>query len=288
VILVDNGSTDGTPSLARRHFPQIDVVALGRNRGAVARNIGVEKAVTPYVAFADDDSWWAPGALATAEGVMDRHPRLAVLAGRVLVGPEEQPDAICDLMAQAPLGREEDLPGPSILGFLACGVVVRRDAFLAAGGFDEVIFFMGEEERLALDLAALGWGLAYVDRVVAHHEPSPSRDTTSRQARVARNQLLTAVLRRPWRIVVTVAGQQLAAGATGRRGVLQALAVLPKALPRRRLLPSHVEERRRRLERLQNPPQVSRWHHDAVRVSRRISRRTPHPTRHQRRERKSS
>src|SRR5690606_485586 len=120
---------------------------LSKNLGAVARNVGVRCARTPYVAFADDDSWWEPGALARAEQLLDEHPRLAVLTGRMLVGEEQQPDWICQAMQESPLPREADLPGPSILGFLACGAVVRRSAFLAAGGFDKVVFFMGEEER---------------------------------------------------------------------------------------------------------------------------------------------
>src|ERR1700712_1079097 len=98
VILVDNGSSDGTPRLGREHFPEVEVVELSRNVGSVARNIGVERARTPYVAFADDDSWWAPGALSQAVEVFDAHPRLAVLAGRMLVGPAERPDPICALM----------------------------------------------------------------------------------------------------------------------------------------------------------------------------------------------
>jgi GT2 family glycosyltransferase len=248
VILVDNGSTDGTPELVRRSFQHIDVVELGSNHGSVARNVGVERARTPYVAFADDDSWWAPGALAEAAAVLDRHPRLGVLAGHMLVGPDEQPDPICEQMADAPLGRDDDLPGPSVLGFLACGAVVRREAYLAAGGFDDVIFFMGEEERLALDLAALGWGLAYVDHVRAHHLPSPSRDTVARQARAARNRLLTAVLRRPWPVVVGALAEDLRAGRAGRLAVWQTLLRLPRALAHRRTLPPHVEAARRRLD----------------------------------------
>ena len=51
-----------------------------------------------------------------------------------------------------PNGVEPDLPGRSVLGFLACGAVVRRSAFVQAGGFDPVVHFGGEEERLALDL----------------------------------------------------------------------------------------------------------------------------------------
>jgi GT2 family glycosyltransferase len=247
VILVDNGSTDGTPGLVREHHPTVDVVELATNHGSTARNIGVERARTPYVAFADDDSWWTAGSLSGAAASFDAHPRLAVLAARVLVGADETPDPICALLADSPLGQDADLPGPSILGFLACGAVVRRAAYLAAEGFDDVVFFMGEEERLALDLAALGWGLAYVEDVVAHHHPSPVRDPAARRARAARNELLTAVMRRPWPVVIRAATAAARTGAPGRLALRQALPVLPRALARRRRLPQHVEASRRRL-----------------------------------------
>jgi GT2 family glycosyltransferase len=249
VILVDNGSSDGTPGLVRQHFPDVDVVELAINLGSTARNIGVERASTPYVAFADDDSWWAPGALRRAADLLDAHPRLAVLAARMLVGEDETPDPICGEMADSPLGRDADLPGPTVLGFLACGAVVRRDAYLAAGGFDDVVFFMGEEERLALDLAATGWGLAYVEDVVAHHHPSPVRNTVARAARAARNELLTTVMRRPWPVVIRTAAAAALGGAPGRLGLRQALPVVPRALARRRRLPTRVESARRSLDR---------------------------------------
>ncbi|WP_344866658.1 glycosyltransferase family 2 protein, partial [Planomonospora alba] len=236
VILVDNGSRDGSPAFVRRRFPHVRVIELGRNLGAQARNVGVRHAATPYVAFADDDSWWAPGALERAADLLDAHPRLAVLAGRLLVGPEERPDPICADMAGSPLGTEPDLPGPSVLGFMACGAVVRREPYLAAGGFDDVVFFYGEEERLAVDLAAAGWGLAYVDGVVAHHHPSPARDPHARRVLAVRNALLTAVLRRPWPVVAPHALAAARDGPVGRRGLWHAARRLPRALARRRPL----------------------------------------------------
>ena len=250
VILVDNGSTDGTLDLVAEHFPQVSVLALGSNLGAPARNLGVAAAATPYVAFADDDSWWAPGALARAAELLDRHPRLGLVAGRVLVGREERLDPISAWMAEAPIGAEPDLPGPSVLGFLACAAVVRREAFLACGGFDDVVFFLGEEERLALDLAAAGWGLAYCDDVVAHHHPdlSSSRDMGGRAVQQARNRVLTAVLRRPWPVVW--AAVRAGAQDVGLRRLLAALLPGPlvRALLRRRRLPAVVEVTRRRLD----------------------------------------
>jgi GT2 family glycosyltransferase len=249
VILVDNGSTDGTTEMVAERFPDIRVVELDENHGATARNIGVQLASTPYVAFADDDSWWDPGALDIAAEQFDRHPRLALLAAQMRVGPTEWLDPICLDMDSSPLGWSDDLPGPNVLGFLACGSVVRRTAFLACGGFDEVVFFAGEEERLALDLAAAGWGLAYVDKVVAHHHPSPARCPHRRRVTSARNQILTAVMRRPWPVVAHVVLTVAVSGPAGRAGVAQAVRRAPMALARRRRLPPRVEKARQLLQR---------------------------------------
>jgi GT2 family glycosyltransferase len=197
IVVVDNGSTDGTAELVRAGHPEVRVVGLRRNRGGAARTVGARLVDSPYVAFSDDDSWWAPGALGRAAELLDRHPRLAVLAARVLVGPDRRNDPVCDEMAHSPLGRAADLPGPSVLGFIACGAVVRRSAFLEVGGFHARLGVGGEEELLSVDLAARGWGLAYVDEVVAHHHPSPSRDPSGRRRVQVRNALWSAWLRRP-------------------------------------------------------------------------------------------
>jgi glycosyltransferase involved in cell wall biosynthesis len=248
VILVDNGSLDGTPDRVRKSFPDVTVVELPRNHGAAARNIGVELADTDVVAFADDDSWWEPGSLELAVELFNSHPRLGLMAGHVLVGDDARSDAVCELMENSPLPRHPDLPGPSILGFLACGAVVRRRAFLAAGGFDDVIFFFGEEERLALDMARQGWGLAYVEDVVAHHHPVPSPSHVGREVLAARNSFLTAVLRRPWPVVLATARDLLSSGRTGRKAFAAALPRIPRALRKRRQIPVDVEFMRRMLD----------------------------------------
>jgi GT2 family glycosyltransferase len=197
IVVVDNGSTDGTAELVRTNYPGVRVVGLRRNRGGAARTVGARLVDSPYVAFSDDDSWWAPGALRRAVDVLNRHPRLAVLAARVLVGPDQRLDPVCDQMAHSPLPSADDLPGPSVLGFIACGAVVRRTAFLEVGGFDVRLGVGGEEELLSVDLATRGWGLAYVEEVVAYHHPSPSRDPSGRRRVQVRNALWSAWLRRP-------------------------------------------------------------------------------------------
>lgn len=238
VVLVDNASTDGSADAVRAAFPEVTVLALDRNLGARGRTLGVARAGTPFVAFADDDSWWAPGALARAVGIMREHPRLAVLNARILVGPEERLDPVCAEMAGSPLGRAPDLPGPSLLGFVACGAMVRTEAFEAVGGFDPVVRFPGEEERVALDLAAAGWGIAYVDEVTVHHHPSPIRHAPGRrQVAVWRSRLLTALMRLPASDVVGTVLDAVRSGRPGIEGAVRGLPDVPAALRSRRVIP---------------------------------------------------
>ena len=250
IVVVDNGSTDGTAELVRANYPGVQVVGLRRNQGGAARTIGTRLVDSPYVAFSDDDSWWAPGALSRAVELLERHPRLAVLAARVLVGPDERLDPVCREMARSPLPPAADLPGPSVLGFIACGAVVRRAAFLEVGGFDVRLGVGGEEELLSVDLAARGWGLAYMDEVVAHHHPSPSRDPSARRRVQVRNALWSAWLRRP----LGGAARQtahLAALAMHQPGawpgMLLALLGLPWVLRERRPVPRELEAELRTL-----------------------------------------
>jgi hypothetical protein len=151
-------------------------------------------------------------------------------------------------MATAPLGTRPEAPGPDVLGFVACGAVVRRSAFLAVGGFDEVVHFPGEEERVSLDLDEGRWLQCYLPDVVAHHHPIPRRGSSrQRELLITRNALLTACMRRPWAEVGRRALAGLAAGGGRRAGVLAAVPRLPIALRRRRRVSPRVESRLRLL-----------------------------------------
>ncbi|MGI8700587.1 MAG: glycosyltransferase family 2 protein [Nocardioidaceae bacterium] len=249
VVVVDNDSADGTADAVARQFPRVQLIRAGANLGAAGRNLGVEAAATPYVAFADDDSWWAPGATHRAAALLDRFPRLAVLVGKVLVGPESEPDSFNDVLTASPLPRVPAVPGVPVLGFMACAAVVRRQAFLDVGGFDELIHFGGEEAKLAIDLAAAGWLIQYVADIVVHHHPSTRRVPAAVQyRRGVRNALLTRVMRRPWSSVVRYAASEVAARPSGSLGVLQTVPRLRLALRARSCVPPSLEARLRLLE----------------------------------------
>jgi GT2 family glycosyltransferase len=249
VVVVDNASSDGSADAVGR-FPEVRLVRLDRNLGALGRNVGAGIASHDLVAFSDDDSWWGPGALRTARATFDTHPRLGLLAARVLVGPDERLDPTCAAMAGSPLAPEPDLPGPPVLGFIACGSIVRREAFLDAGGFAVGSGVGGEESLLAIDLAAAGWGVAYDSDVVAHHDPSTNRDRAGRSSVEVRNELWTAWLREPLPDAAVTTARVLVRAATdrdARAGAVTALRGLPRILRHRRPMPHPVAERWRRV-----------------------------------------
>lgn len=198
IVLIDNGSTDGTTERVRQCFPTVTSIRLATNRGAAGRNVGVEACDRPYVALCDDDTWWEPGSLAHAADLFDAHPTIAVMTGKVLIR-SERVDPTCLFMANSPLPALPGFPGPSLLGFLAGASIVRRQAFLAVGGFEPRLFLGAEEELLTLDLVSAGWAFTYADDLVIHHYPSASRDAESRRRLLTRNSLWIAWLRRPLR-----------------------------------------------------------------------------------------
>jgi GT2 family glycosyltransferase len=252
IVVVDNGSEDDTERLVRVHFPVVRLIRLATNQGAPARNIGVAAANTTTVAFADDDSSWEPGALAKATDLMARHPRLALIAANVLVGADAVTDPLSTFMASAPLGWEADLPGPSVLGFLACAAVVRRSAFTQVGGFDPVVFFMGEETRVAYDLARRGWGLAYCADVVARHFPDRAGVDPHKRALIRRNIALTAWMRRPLSVALRDSADAIRCAVTEKHpeAVWDLVRRIPAALVHRTTPSSAVETQIRHLRRI--------------------------------------
>lgn len=250
IALVDNASTDGTAEAVAAEFPEVAIIRSARNLGAAGRNLALRWFETPYVALCDDDTWWQPGGLARAADLFDDHPQLALVTARVLVGPEEALDPTCRTMEASPLAMQPGMPGPPILGFLAGASVVRREAFMACGGFNERLFLGGEEQWVAVELAIRGWWMCYVSELVVHHHPSPLREASRRRWHEVRNALWFAWMRRPMssacRRTVRLALERPPGDFA--RGAAAAIVGLPRMLGQRRVVPPHVEEALRRLE----------------------------------------
>lgn len=242
IVVVDNASFDFTSTLVRTHFPEVTLISLRENIGAAARNIGVQRVSTPYVAFCDDDTWWEKGALEKAVELLETYPDIAVLCARVLIGPEKIEDQTCIDMARSPLPTEH-LPGPALLGFLAGASVVRRQAFIDAGGYEPKFFIGGEEELLTLDLAAKGWHIVYASELIVYHYPSVQRNMYGRKKILVRNALWVTWMRLPFMLALHETYRILRCAYRDHvfsAGFFAAMRALPWVLKRRHVLPPEV------------------------------------------------
>jgi GT2 family glycosyltransferase len=249
IIVVDNGSEDGTETSVACAFPDVTVIRLPRNIGAAARNTGLLCARTPYVALSDDDTWWEPGSLLHAAELMDHSADVAVITGKVLVGSRGQVDPTSRVMAHSRLPLEGTLPGVPVLGFLAGACVLRRSAVLQVGGFEPRFFIGGEETLVALDLAAAGWQMVYHEDLVVRHYPSPIRDSGTRRSFLLRNGIWVAWLRRPLPSAVRQTIRLLIHRPSASGDALrETIMGLPWVLRRRHIVPRELEQRLQRLE----------------------------------------
>lgn len=262
VLVVDNASRDGTAEAVRHHAPWAELLVLDSNAGAVGRNVAVDHLDVPYVAFADDDTWWAPGSLDRAVQAFEGHPDVAIVTARIVVEPGGHADPIVDDMRDSPLPDDDDVPGLPLLSFLAGASVVRRSAFAQVGGFEPRLWLGGEEELLAVDLAAGGWLLRYLPEAQVHHRVSPIRGDHARRSVGLRNTLWFTWLRRPlpracWRTAATL--RTAPADLVTVRALVAAARGIPWVLRERRPLPREIEAGLRLLDEQQLHSRARRY-----------------------------
>ena len=160
VVVVDDGSTDGTAAAARTFAdPRVTVLTTPNGGPSRARNVGARVApAAEHLAFLDADDLWDSGKLAAQVARLDAEPDLVavgcymryVSATGTVLGRAGQPVGDGD---RARIAHGELFPFPM------SSLVVRRAAFDAVGGFDEELGRVGSED---LDLLAR---LARVGRV---------------------------------------------------------------------------------------------------------------------------
>lgn len=158
VVVVDNGSTDGTPDEARRERGvAVRVVSQLGSLGAV-RNAGVAASDGEIVAFVDSDCVPTPEWLARGIAAFD-DASVATVQGRTLPDPA---------MARGRWHVTQEITAFTSR-YEACNLFYRRDALVSAGGFDEQIGFFGEDSTAGWAVRRLGFGERFAPDAVVHH-----------------------------------------------------------------------------------------------------------------------
>ncbi|MEO1584887.1 MAG: glycosyltransferase family 2 protein [Planctomycetota bacterium] len=178
IIVVDNGSADGTPATLRERHPRVRVVETQDNLGVEGFNRGAQASTGDALLILDDDAWPAPGTLAGALDRLEREPGLDALM----------------LHRRHPKTNSWEWPFDNDIGDadrwpdMGSGNIVRREAWDAVGGYEAGYFLYRNDTDLALKLLAAGRTAAFARGLhVWHDSPIASRKTPAWIRRSTRN-----------------------------------------------------------------------------------------------------
>ena len=256
VLVVDDGSTDGSLALLSERHPDVRVLALGVNGGfARAVNAGVAAVSAEAVALVNTDVLLAPDWLERALAALVSAPAAASVATKLVdlddpaliydAGDVLRRDGACEQRGRFERdGGRYDAPD-EVFSACAGAALYRRATLLAADGFEERFGTYLEDVDLGLRLRLAGWTCRWEPRAVARHAGGGSSAALAHGpgAWVERNTLLLVARAFPARWLHLVAYRQLAwAWQAARAGRLRDhLAGVRMALP---LLPAMLRERR--------------------------------------------
>jgi GT2 family glycosyltransferase len=167
IIVVDDGSSDGTEETVRRHAdrsgPIVRYARLAHGGINAARNAGIDIAAGDPVCFVDDDGAASVGWLEALVDGAERHPEAGCLGGPVRVKFEAPPPRVCAMESWMWEGALDYGPEERAVSHVnGCNLAVRRWAVAAVGPFDASLPLYGDETEWERRLTRSGIAIQYV------------------------------------------------------------------------------------------------------------------------------
>ena len=215
VIVVDNGSTDGSVELCTGDFGKsVQLIRNSKNNGfCAANNQGIAAARGSFVALLNNDAEADPGFLTALCRLFDGRPDLGMAAAKIVVW--EDPTLIDKAghliypdgqnrgrgtgeRDQGQYDRVEEVLWPD-----GCAAMYRKAMLDEIGGFDEDLFAYGDDAELGLRARIAGWNCLYTPHAVARHHRGSTLGLASvrRLQLIESNRVLLAVKLFPWSLL---------------------------------------------------------------------------------------
>ncbi|MBW2039663.1 MAG: glycosyltransferase family 2 protein [Deltaproteobacteria bacterium] len=202
VVVVDNGSEDGSPEAIREVFPQAQLILNSENYGfARATNQALAKTAGRYVFLLNSDARLKEGAVQAMVTFMEDNPDVGIAGGQLVNADGSRQNSIASFPSLATEllnkrllrtlfprrypGKERDYPSPidvdSLVG--AC-IIVRRKAIEEVGGLDEGYFFFMEETDWCFRMRDKGWRVCFVPQAQILHLQGVSAAMVKTEAKI--------------------------------------------------------------------------------------------------------
>jgi GT2 family glycosyltransferase len=180
VLLVDNGSHDGSIDHVRKAYGWVRILVLGRNTGfSRANNLAMGKARGRHVVLLNNDTRVRDGWLAALVTAADANPRAGAVTSKLVYAdrPEVIQNAGVLLLDDGGGGDrgageqdrgQYDEPGP-VFGFCGAAALLRREMLDDVGCLDETFFAYYEDTDLSWRMRLRGWNVLYEPGAVVEH-----------------------------------------------------------------------------------------------------------------------
>jgi N-acetylglucosaminyl-diphospho-decaprenol L-rhamnosyltransferase len=246
VIVVDNGSRDGSPGMVRSEFPGVRLLANQENRGfAAANNQGLALSQGHWLMLLNPDAEVVGAALSTMVEYMESHPHVGALGPQLrypdgsLQSSRRRFPTFATALVESTVVQEwwtdnallrryymADMPDDAIQPvdwMVGACMLVRREVYQQVGGLDDGFFMYSEEMDWYRRIRSAGWDVVYLPTAtVVHHEGKSSEQVVParhiyfqsskvRYFRKHHGRLQSGVLR--WFLLATYVYQLLREGA---------------------------------------------------------------------------
>jgi hypothetical protein len=205
LLVVDNGSSDGSVELVRERFPDVALVTLPRNVGfAGGLAHGIAAARGEWIAVFNNDTTVEPDAVAVMLGAARRDSRVGSVAAQmrfadrrdVLNSAGLELDRLgisADRLVGSPVGDNGDREPYEVFGATGGAAMFRTDMLEQVGGFDDTFFAFFEDVDLAWRARAHGWRALYAPGAVVyhHHSATARHGSPAKLYFVGRNRIRT-------------------------------------------------------------------------------------------------
>jgi GT2 family glycosyltransferase len=180
VLLVDNASSDGSAEYVEELFPQVRVVRSGENLGfGPANNLGACQAAGEYLVFLNPDTAVEPGWMEALIRALDENPSAGLVTSKILQMAEPGKISGCGnelhytgLALGRGMGMDRDAftKVEDVAAISGASFAVRKDVFVALGGFDTDFFMYVEDTDLSLRARLAGYRILHVPQSVVYHD----------------------------------------------------------------------------------------------------------------------